>query len=314
MKKMLWSILFLVFFSFSHHSSMAAGNTIQGTSNALYSSYGIKKSKWCLLKTSASCKDPSKFLKYKEAGCINDVRDESKCLLNFCGANCATSPCPTGQLDTMCKEHCQNVSFPNNAQQNRLNACVEGSLGVEDAARKRAGRVYDKAYLQNLERQKKGGLREAQKVLDLVKTLSAQRKTLFYIDGASFSKAGIVRIDDFLRNVDQAIILTQKMNDAVNGLAVSGQAPDIVAQARSLMARSDQEVDYFVRVVSALMKKSQQLMQVVKAGETAGVQQQAPIPSPRASKRFSTGIIDDQEEFGDHAQAQDDGYQNTKPE
>ena len=246
---------------------LSSGNYVTGSSNSRYSSYNKTKSRWCKLMRSSSCKDSSKFQKYVSRGCVDDVGKESKCLQNFCMTNCATAPCPRGELATMCQDHCQNVSFQNQAAQNRLNVCVKGSLDAQGAAQKRAGRSYDRAFLKGQDRARRGGIKEAQKVLNLVKKLTAKRKTLFYVDGASFRHAGIVRIDDFIKNVKMAIKYTDQMNKAVKGLEISGQSQDVVDQARSLMARSDREVQYFGQVVQNLSAGVKQLVLVVAQGK-----------------------------------------------
>jgi hypothetical protein len=180
--------------------------------------------------------------------------------------NCAVVDCPKGELAKMCQEHCQTVSFQNTAAQNRLNACVKGSLTSDGAASKRAHRSFHKDYLKGQSRAKRGAAQEAREVLQLVKRLTAKRKTLFYIDGASFRHAGIVRIDDFINNVRMAIKYTGEMNNAVKKLEISGQSQETVDEARALMARSDKEVQYFGRVVENLSAGVKKLALIVAQG------------------------------------------------
>lgn len=295
MKKAISLLIYFLFFIGAVQASTGGYRQAAG-GDAQFSQYQQKRSAWCNVMRASKCADPAGFDKYLKHGCINDLDSESKCLRTFCMQNCASVQCPSmgSPLAGMCNEHCQKVDLRDKAAQTLLKKCVVGSYDPTQAASKSASRDYYRAQQKNLSGAERAALKRAQKVLNLVKDLSEKRKALFYVDGASLSKAGIVRIDDFLKNVDEAIILTDKMNKAVEALAVSGQAPDIVAQARALMARSDQEVAYFVKVVAALGRKSQQLMQVVKAGEGAGVQPQsaAPVPSPRASQRLSNASTD----------------------
>jgi hypothetical protein len=246
----------------------------------------------------SKCANPAGFQQYVKYGCINDLDKESKCLKTFCMQNCASlAGCPTGQLNDMCQDHCKQVNLGNSAAQNRLNACVEGSYTSQMAADKSARRDFYRAQQKDLRGGQRAALKEAQKVLNLVNDLSKKRQSLFYVDGASLSKAGIVRIDDFIRNVQQAIALTDRMNRAVKALEVSGQAPDVVAQARALMAKSDQQVQYFIRVVQQLSAASQQLMQIVAQGSSAGAQRSSargddgygPVARPRPASTYSTG-------------------------
>ncbi|MDC0349324.1 hypothetical protein OAN21_02835 [Alphaproteobacteria bacterium] len=263
MKKIILMLSMLcVGFSFD---ALSSGDFVAGaTSKAKYSSYQKKRSRWCNLMRASSCKDSAKFQQYVNRGCVNDIGKESKCLKNFCMTNCATVPCPEGELATMCQEHCKYVSFQNTAAQNRLNHCVQGSLDVDGANRKRAGRTSDKAYLKGQDRARRGGLKEAQKVLNLVKRLTAKRKTLLYVDGVRYG--GIVRIDDFIKNVKMATSLTEQMNQAVKGLQVSGQSLEVVQQAKALMARSDTRVSDFIQVVQNLSFLSKKLMKAVAQG------------------------------------------------
>jgi len=296
MKKAISLLICSILFLGAAHASTGGYRQAAGA-DTQFSQYGQKRSAWCNVMRASKCADPSGFDKYLKHGCINDLDSESKCLQTFCGTNCASfggCPTPGTSLATMCNNHCRKVNLGNTAAQNRLNNCVQGSFSSIQAASKSASRDYYKAQQKNLSSGQRAALKEAQGVLKLVRDLSTKRKALFYIDGASFDKAGIVRIDDFLKNVDQAIILTDKMNNAVDALAVSGQAPDIVSQARALMARSDKEVAYFVGVVAALGRESEKLMEIVQAGAGAGAQQQsaAPVPSPRASQRLSTFSAD----------------------
>ena len=278
MKKAISLLIYSIFFLGAVQASTGAYRQAAGADPMFAKYEGQKRSAWCNVMTASKCADPAGFDKYLKHGCINDLDKESKCLKTFCMKNCASlygCPTPNSPLAGMCNAHCQKVNLGNAAAQTRLNNCVQGSYDATAAASKGARRDFYRAQQRNLSSGERAAEKEAQGVLTLVRDLSEKRKALFYVDGASLIKGGIVRIDDFLKNVDNAIILTDKMNKAVNALAASGQADKTVDQARALMARSDQEVDYFVGVVTALMKKSRELMQAVKAGEARGAQRQS---------------------------------------
>jgi len=286
MKKAFFILICSIFFLNLTQASTSAYRQAAG-SDQMFTQYDQKRSKWCNVMRASKCADPAGFQQYLKYGCINDLDKESKCLKTFCTQNCASlAGCPTGQLESMCKDHCQKVNLGNSAAQNRLNACISGSYTSQEAADKSARRDFYRAQQKDLRGGQKAALKEAQKVLDLVNNLSKKRQALFYVDGASLSKAGIVRIDDFIRNVQQAIALTDQMNRAVKALEVSGQAPEVVAQARALMAKSDQQVQYFVGVVQQLSMGAQRLMQVVAQGAR-------PTPRTRPASTYSSASSTD---------------------
>lgn len=268
MKKMF--LLFLgVIFSAPFTQATTADYRAAASADGQFSVYGNKKSAWCNVMRASQCANPAGFQKYLEKGCINDIDKESKCLKTFCAANCASiQGCPQERspLKQMCDTHCTKVNLGNVAAQNRLNACVVGSLNAGDASRKSASRDFYRAQQKDLSSMNKAGLKEAQGVLDLVNRLSQQRAKLFYVESSSLKDGGIIRIDDFINNIKTAINLTKQMNSAVNGLAVSGQSPEILAKARALMAKSDQQVQFFVKVVQELSKGANILLQTVAQG------------------------------------------------
>ena len=283
MKKM-----FLLFLGAILCASMTQAGTAEYRAAAgqdqMYSSYGNKRSALCNVMRASQCANPAGFQKYLDKGCINDIDKESKCLKTFCGVNCASMQgCPTegSSLKQMCDTHCTKVNLGNNAAQTRLNQCVSGSATSEGAASKAARRDYYRAEQKALRSSSREGLREAQKVLDLVNKLSKQRATLFYVESSALKDGGIIRIDDFIGNVQKAIQLTRTMNQAVIDLERSGQSPEILAQAKSLMAKSDQQVQFFVGVVQRLSQESRILLNTV-SGRGKSQTPQVP-PRPKSS-------------------------------
>lgn len=241
--------------------------------DAQFSQYDLKRSRlFCSTTRPSTCSNPAGFQKYKAKGCINDIDGESKCLVAFCSTNCAAlTGCPTdGALQEMCRENCLKVNLRNEAAQNRLNECVQGSYNADQAAAKEGRRDFYRAQQKDLSRGQKAARKEAQVVLDLVKKLSEKRKALFYVDSA-FSNGGIVRIDDFTKKVKEAIELTVKMNNAVYNLERSRQASDIVDQARGLIAASEKHVTFFINIVNQLSQSAMELRKATAQSSTSSV-------------------------------------------
>lgn len=272
---------------FSAPSSVGAGgptlNPYQGsTGGSQYSRYtDVRRSRFCRFMRPSRCRTLDGFNRYLRAGCINDTDRESKCLQTFCGTNCAAiTGCPTPGSATAnaCNEHCRFVNLNNQAAQNRLGQCVQGAYSADQAARKAAGRTYDRAQLRAVRSQERGSAREARRLISQLQQISRKRDRLFLYSGRPRS----LSIRKFATIIDDAILYTGNIRSIFVTLERSGHGGEFIKKARAIINASDLVAQQFVTDVGYLYNNTQKLQGALR-GETteASASDYAPPLPPR---------------------------------
>ena len=238
----------------THAASGPVPNVYQGSTGSNYAVYqDVKKSRFCRFMRASRCRTLNGFMRYLNAGCVNDTDKESKCLVTFCGTNCASfrgCPTPGSQEDMACKAHCRFVNLNNSSAQNRLKMCVPDAYSADDAALKTAGRTYDRAQLRAVRSQQRGSQREGDRLLKDLRLYIKNRDGLF-IRMRQFRSMTLER---FIMIIDPAVRYTQSMRNVYLALQRSGHSSDTIDKARTLINRSNLIAQRFVNDVKTLAK------------------------------------------------------------
>lgn len=260
----------------------ASFSTVEGASGSQYVTYdGVKRSRFCRFMRASRCAQIDGFLRYLNAGCVNDTDSESKCLQTFCGQNCAGYSCPdpNSTVGQACQQHCRFVNLRNAAAQARLQACVRGAYSSSQAADKEAGRTYDRAQLRAVRGQQKGADQEARRILSQIQKYIRARDSLFISMRRSASRT----LKNWILAADKAKQYTASINQ-MNASLQGGEYPqDRKKQALVLVNRSNMLTFEFVKMVGSLNRYAEELGQAVsnRAANSAPMGQ-----SPMAEESF----------------------------